>query len=337
MVLENVIEVNNLVKVYPGGTRAVDELSFSIKKGEIYGLLGPNGAGKTTTISILATILKPTSGEARIMGYDVVKESNMVRKCIGIVFQDFSLDQWLTVRENLDFHARIYGLSKKERKERIDYVLELVDMKSNENTLVRYLSGGMKRRVEIARGLIHYPKVLFLDEPTTGLDVQTRILIWDQIKKLNKEYEITILLTTHYMEEANKLCNRVLIMDHGKKMAEGAPEELKSNIGGDTIEIGGDATKITNVLQKNGFEPVSVADSKVTILVKNADAILPKIVGELLREGVELQSLHLSRASLDDVFLRLTGRRIRDSLLSGSDVMRAHAAMRERAMQRRWK
>ena len=236
---QNIIEVQNLTKIYDeGNVLAVDDISFNIKKGEIFALLGPNGAGKTTTISILATLLTSTNGEAYVNNYNVNKEPDKVRKSIGIVFQEPSLDGEMKGWENLELHAILYGMPKKERQAKIKEVLKLVDLDDRADAFVKNYSGGMKRRLEIARGLIHEPTVLFLDEPTLGLDPQTRRKIWEKIKELNKgNSKITILITTHYMEEADELADRICIMDHGKIIAMDTSENLKKQLSGDVIDI----------------------------------------------------------------------------------------------------
>ncbi|OGC04311.1 hypothetical protein A2276_06905 [candidate division WOR-1 bacterium RIFOXYA12_FULL_43_27] len=232
----NSIEIKDLVKKFNRDVVAVDGISFEVKKGECFGLLGPNGAGKTTTLNILSTLLQPTSGSAFVAGFDVTKDKANVRRNIGMVFQEPALDSRLTGRENLEFHAMMYGVDAKTRKERIDYFLSLVELSEKAEVLVRNYSGGMKRRLEIARGLIQKPKVLFLDEPTLGLDSQTRRLIWDYIRKLTHESDISIILTTHYMEEADYLCDRIAIIDHGKIVALDTPENLKRAAGEATLE-----------------------------------------------------------------------------------------------------
>ncbi|MFX0036066.1 MAG: ATP-binding cassette domain-containing protein [Candidatus Hermodarchaeota archaeon] len=236
---ENIIEVKNLTKIYEdGNVLAVDDISFNIKKGEILALLGPNGAGKTTTISMLATLLTPTKGEAFVNNYDITKDPDKVRKSIGIVFQEPSLDGDMKGWENLELHGVLYGMPKRERHAKINEVLKLVDLEDKANVFVKNYSGGMKRRLEIARGLIHEPRVLFLDEPTLGLDPQTRRKIWEKIKELNKgDLNISILITTHYMEEADELANRICIMDHGKIIAMDTSENLKKQLSGDVIDI----------------------------------------------------------------------------------------------------
>ncbi|MDH7476026.1 MAG: ATP-binding cassette domain-containing protein [Microgenomates group bacterium] len=231
----NIIEVKNLVKKF-NGFIAVDNISFFVKKAEICAFLGPNGAGKTTTIKILTTLLKPTTGVIKVNGYNVISQSDNVRKSFGIVFQDQSLDDELTAFENMEFHGVLYHLPKKEAREKIEMLLKYVDLWERRNDLVKHFSGGMKRRLEIARGLLHNPKVLFLDEPTLGLDPQTRNLIWDYLKKLNLKEKITIFFTTHYIEEAEKIAGRVFIIDHGKIISQGRPEELKKTTKSASLE-----------------------------------------------------------------------------------------------------
>jgi ABC-2 type transport system ATP-binding protein len=223
---DNIIEVKNLTKKF-GDLIAVNNISFDVKEGEIFAFLGPNGAGKTTTIKMLTTILHPTQGQIKLNGFDVVKEPTKVRQSFGIVFQDYSLDDELTAFENMEFHGILYGVPKEIRRSRIEYLLKLVELWERRNDLVKNFSGGMKRRLETARGLLHHPKILFLDEPTLGLDPQTRNLTWSYIKNLNREEGITIFFTTHYMEEAEKIADRVAIIDYGKIVAQGTPAELK--------------------------------------------------------------------------------------------------------------
>ncbi len=235
---ENIVEVKGLTKIYEqGNVLAVDDISFEIRKGEIFALLGPNGAGKTTTISILSTILNPTKGTATINSFDVQKDPGQVRKSIGIVFQEPSLDGEMKGQENLELHAILYKMPKSQRKEKINEVLNLVDLQDKADTFVKNYSGGMKRRLEIARGLLQSPKMLFLDEPTLGLDPQTRHKIWEKIRELNRDLGITILITTHYMEEADELADRICIMDHGKIIALDTSDNLKKQISGDIIDI----------------------------------------------------------------------------------------------------
>lgn len=309
-----IVETFDLTKDY-NGLRAVNKVNLKIKKGEVFGLLGPNGAGKTTLISMLCTILKPTSGTAKVNGFDIIKEKEQVRKSIGIVFQDPSLDDRLTARENLKIHAGLYGVPKNEREKRIDEVLEMVELKERENEIVRKFSGGMKRRLEIARGLIHYPRVLFLDEPTIGLDPQTRKHIWEYIQNLAKRENITILLTTHYMEEADALCDRIAIIDKGEIKALGRPEDLKRRVGEDVIllevERANNVEKLRNL--KNVLN-VKVVGNKIYVSAKNGDRLIPKIFEAAKKIGVKIKSINMRKPSLDDVFIHYTGREMVDEL-----------------------
>lgn len=233
----NTIEVKELAKIFDKNVKAVDGISFNGKEGEILGFLGPNGAGKTTTLNMLSTLLHPTSGTAVVNGHDILKEPDAVRRSIGYVFQDTTLDIELTGRENLDFHGRLYGLDQDKREQRIKEVLELVQLADRADGLVKTYSGGMKRRLEIARGLLHHPEVLFLDEPTLGLDPQTRRSIWEHILRLNHEKKVTVILTTHYTEEADYLCKRILIIDFGKVVVLDTPENLKARLQGDVVSL----------------------------------------------------------------------------------------------------
>ncbi|MBR9681884.1 MAG: ATP-binding cassette domain-containing protein, partial [Candidatus Altiarchaeota archaeon] len=235
--MEVAISVKKLKKRYKDGTLAVNNISFEVKRGEIFGFLGPNGAGKTSTIKLLTTLMKPSSGEATVAGFDIGRESNQVRQNIGIVFQEPALDSMLTGRENLDFHARLYGIKGKEIRQRIEEVLKLVGMEKKADVPVKNYSGGMKRRLELARGLMHSPKILFLDEPTLGLDVQTRGKIWEYILKVREKENMTIFMTTHYMEEAEKVCERIAIIDAGKILKLDKPENLVNGNFAGTIRV----------------------------------------------------------------------------------------------------
>jgi ABC-2 type transport system ATP-binding protein len=308
------IHVEKLTRKFDG-LAAVDEVSFAVPAGELFGLLGPNGAGKTTTINMLSTLLRPTAGRAAVAGFDVVDSRDDVRRSIGIVFQEPALDGKLTGRENLDFHAMMYGLGQAERRQRIDEVLRLVEMTDKAKVLVEKYSGGMKRRLEIARGLIHRPKVLFLDEPTLGLDAQTRRHIWEYIKKLNRESGVTIILTTHYMEEADYLCDRVAIMDHGKFVALEKPGALKDLLGGDVVslEVGGDAASFLDEFREvDWVKTRSLHDGEVVLTMELAERRIPEIILLAQRKGLAVTSVHLRKPSLEDVFLHFTGRTIRE-------------------------
>ncbi len=300
---------------------AVNKVSISVKPGELFGLLGPNGAGKTTLISMLSTIAEPTSGKAKVWGFDVEKESSRVRESIGMVFQDTTLDDRLTGRENLDLHGRLYGLDGKTRKKRIEEVLALVELADRADAIVKTYSGGMMRRLEIARGLMHHPHVLFLDEPTLGLDPQTRNHIWEYIRKLNREEGVTIVLTTHYMEEADHLCNRIAIIDHGEIVALDTPEELKNMLGGDVImlelEKPENIPRLRAIYKEDGCACiVSQKNKDIFITVRDGERQIPHILSLASNAGIPVRSVNLRKPTLDDVFLHFTGRAIRDKEVS---------------------
>jgi ABC-2 type transport system ATP-binding protein len=318
------ISVRNLVKRF-GKFTAVDGVSFEVREGEIFGLLGPNGAGKTTTISILSTIMSLTSGSASIYNKDVVKNKDDARKLIGIVFQDPSLDDELTGRENLDFHARLYGIKGKEKRESIDRVLRLVELEDKADKQVKTYSGGMKRRLEIARGFVHNPKVLFLDEPTIGLDPQTRRKIWEYIVDLNKKEKLTILLTTHYMEEADAICDRIAIIDHGRIIKLGTAERLKDSLGGDVIKIGADnPKKLMHLLEKRKlFGSIKEYSRGLEITTKNGSQAIPKIVEIAKDADINVEYATLNRPTLEDVFISLTGNEIREENASSTDRLKS--------------
>lgn len=332
--MTDAIKVEKLVKKFNGFT-AVDSISFTVKSGELFGLLGPNGAGKTTTINMLSTLLKASAGKADVADHDISKEKDEVRNSIGIVFQEPALDLKLTGRENLEFHSMIYGMGKEERRKRIKEVLNLVELTDKADTLVEKYSGGMKRRLEIARGLVHKPKVLFLDEPTLGLDTQTRRRIWEYIKKLNRESGVTIILTTHYMEEADFLCERIAIMDHGKIVALDTPKRLKDILGGDVVvfEIEGNTRDaLTAHLKKlKWIKMAKKCEEGICLTLSHAETKIPELVNIAQKMGTKIKSVNLHKPSLEDVFLHFTGRTIRDqeSNQSGmSMMMRARMGMR---------
>jgi ABC-2 type transport system ATP-binding protein len=308
------IVVDRLTKTFCHFT-AVDGIAFRVESGELFGLLGPNGAGKTTTINMLATLLKPTSGAASVAGFDVGADRDRVRKNIGVVFQDPALDGKLTGRENLEFHAMMYGLGKADRKARIGEVLRLVDLEDKAATLVENYSGGMKRRLEIARGLIHRPRVLFLDEPTLGLDAQTRRHIWDYIGRLNRESGVTIILTTHYMEEADHLCRRVAIMDHGRFVAIDTPDSLKDLLGGDVVslEVDGPSADLEAALRATDWiRTFKVHDGVFSLTMERGERRIPELIQMSQARGVAVSCVNLRKPSLEDVFLHFTGRTIRE-------------------------
>jgi ABC-2 type transport system ATP-binding protein len=296
---------------------AVNNITISVKPGELFGLLGPNGAGKTTLISMLSTMTELTSGGAKVWGFDVRKESSQVRENIGMVFQDTTLDDRLTGRENLDMHGRLYGLDGKTRKKRIEEVLSLVELTDRADAIVKTYSGGMMRRLEIARGLMHHPHVLFLDEPTLGLDPQTRNHIWEYIKNLNKTEGVTIVLTTHYMEEADHLCNRIAIIDHGEIVALDTPEALKNMLGGDVImlelEKPENIPRLSAIYKTAGCASiVSQKNNDIFITVRDGEHQIPHVLALASEAGIPIRSVSLRKPTLDDVFLHHTGRAIRD-------------------------
>jgi len=307
------IETSKLTKVF-GKLRAVDGIDLAVNQGEIFGLLGPNGAGKTTFIKMLSTTLKITSGSARVSGFNVQEDPDNVRKSIGIVFQEPAVDIELTGRENLDFHARMYGMNRRDRGKRIASVLKLVELEDKADALLKTYSGGMKRRLEIARGLMHHPRVLFLDEPTLGLDAQTRRVIWEHIRKINREFGITIILTTHYMEEADYLCSRVSIMDQGKILASGSPGQLRSSIGADIVSVKTPGPKkLESGLKKfKWVEKTKIHDSHISISLKNGETRIPQIIRTAETLKLKVESVELHKPTLEDVFIHFTGRKIRD-------------------------
>jgi ABC-2 type transport system ATP-binding protein len=329
------IRVENLTKKFNGFT-AVDQITFAVKTGELFGLLGPNGAGKTTTINMLSTLLKATSGYGEVSGYDISRNKDNIRRSIGVVFQEPALDTKLTGKENLEFHAMMYGIEKEERRKRIKEVLELVELTEKEKVLVEKYSGGMKRRLEIARGLIHKPNVLFLDEPTLGLDAQTRRHIWDYIKRLNKEGGVTIILTTHYMEEADFLCDRVAIMDRGKFVAMDTPGRLKDTLGGDVVslEIEGNADAlIEHISSLDWIKNVTRHDINLSLTMDKGERRIPELIHVAEEKGVNVTCVLLRKPSLEDVFLHFTGKTLREE--EASQKERNREILRTRFGRRR--
>ncbi|MDO8840773.1 ATP-binding cassette domain-containing protein [Methanocalculus sp.] len=316
------IVVDKLTKRF-GDLTAVDCISFEIKEGEIFGLLGPNGAGKTTTISMLSTLLEPTSGRALVNGIDISKDQDGVRKSIGIVFQDQSLDEELTAWENMDFHGRLYRIPKATREERIDEMLRLVELEDRKDSLVKTYSGGMRRRLEIARGLLHEPAVLFLDEPTLGLDPQTRNHLWEYILTLNRNKGITIILTTHYMDEADRLCDRVAIIDRGRIVAMDTPANLKSMVGEDVVTVlSPDSKRIAEEITAPWIVGAEQYDGQVTIRLRSAEDHLLELLSLIGRDGYTIASISIRKPTLEDVFLHYTGREMRQEEAGAADRMR---------------
>lgn len=307
------ISTKNLTKKFENLT-AVDNLNLEIKEGEIFGLLGPNGAGKTTTIFMLTTLKPPTSGTATINNYDIIKDSDKVRKSIGIIFQDPSSDEILTGYENLKLHGWLYDMPDDLREHRIKEVLELVDLTSRKDDLVKKYSGGMRRRLELARGLMHHPKVLFLDEPTLGLDPQSRDYIWSYIEKLAKEEKITIVITTHYMDEADKLCDRLAIIDYGKIVVLGTPEELKKELGGDIVKLRGKNLNLKPLNNLSYVKNIVASSDGVCLTVEDASMHIQ----DILNTVGKVDSTEIRSPTLDDVFIHYTGRGIREDSPEGS-------------------
>ncbi len=315
------VSVSELTKRY-GEIEAVRGIDFEVATGETFGFLGPNGAGKSTTIKILCTLARPTSGRAVVAGHDVVRDRDTVRRNIGLVFQDTTLDNYLTAEQNLRFHADLYGVPRPAVEPRMRQVLDMVGLWDRRKSTVRTYSGGMQRRLEIARGLLHAPHVLFLDEPTVGLDPQTRSSIWRYINELKQREDITIFLTTHYMDEAEH-CDRIAIIDHGKIVAIDTPEALKASVGKDRVQIStaDDQAAIAELNDRFGIE-AGMHEGLVTFSVTSGEEFVPRLFAEL---DVAIRSVSVSRPSLDDVFMSYTGRTIRDTEATGADAMRVMA------------
>jgi ABC-2 type transport system ATP-binding protein len=317
------IEVIDLTKRF-GALTAVGGISFRVEDREVFGFLGPNGAGKTTTINVLCTLMRPTTGRATVAGYHVASQRNAVRQSIGLVFQDPSLDDQLTAQENLQFHGHLYNVPGRERARRIEEVLRVVELWDRRDAVVRTFSGGMKRRLEIARGILHHPRVLFLDEPTLGLDPQTREHVWEYILELQRAHEITVFMTTHYMEEAEH-CDRIAIIDQGKIVALDTPDALKRMVGVDIITLQTEDSEraAREIRERYGLEPQR-DDTRIRLEVEAGAEFIPRLVREL---GVNVKSVDLHRPTLDDVFLKLTGRAIREGNADPLTMMRLHGRL----------
>jgi ABC-2 type transport system ATP-binding protein len=307
-----IIEVTNLSKSF-GKVKAVDSISFKVFKGEVFGLIGLNGAGKTTTIMMLSSLLNPNFGGATVRGYDIVKEKDGVRRSIGLVFEEEAVDVYLTGKENLDFAARMYSLPKQVREKRVAEVLKIVGLERHAGAVVNDYSGGMLRRLEIARGMLTYPEILFLDEPTIGLDVQTRRYLWDYIRRVNKQMGITILLATSYLDEADYLCNRLAIMDKGRIIVTGTPEELKASVGGNLITIKlsrGSEEDFVARLKGMGWVKSTEKRGSLVLSMKDRSVGILEIVKFAREHGFGVSSISSSRANLNDVLLHYTGKRV---------------------------
>ena len=315
-----IIEVKDLVKVFDKTIRAVDGVTFDVEEGEIFGFLGPNGAGKSTTINVLVTLLKPTSGSALVMGQDVVKEADKVRRTIGLVPQDLTVDDDLTGRENMLLQADLYNVPKQDAKDRIDNLLGLVKLEDAADRMVKTYSGGMRKRLELAEGLIHRPRVLFLDEPTLGLDIQTRTTMWEHIRDLKQKHDMTVFMTTHYLDEADSLCDRIGIIDHGRIMAMDSPSTLKRSLGGDVLQMSIDGqTDFSPILRAvaNVIE-VKKEGSEYRVKVIRGEREMPQVLRAVTDNGGNVSTVSLQRPNLDQVFLEYTGKSLRDAEQAGS-------------------
>jgi len=327
---EDVIRTEGLTKVFNKNLTAVDHVSFSVRQGEIFGFLGPNGAGKTTTINMLITILKPTGGSASVLGFDIAKQNYDVRNVIGVVPQEYTADEDLTGLENIFLCADMYGIPRYVAKERAEELLKLVELTDFKDKKVQTFSGGMRRRLELACGLVNRPKVLFLDEPTLGLDVQARTATWNYIRKLKKEYRMTLFMTTHYLEEADSLCDRVAIIDHGKIIVVGPPEELKHNLGGDVVTLGiKEDVDVSELIRKvEHVKDVKKEDGVYRIKAEFGEITAPSIIEVLRKKGYTVTRLSLTEPTLNEVYLEYTGRSLRDSEESRENVMTQRMTMR---------
>ena len=331
------IEINSLTKSF-GDFNAVDDITLKIESGEIFGFLGPNGAGKSTTMMILTTLLKPTSGNALVQGYDVQSQGKKVRENIGFVQQDISVDEYLTGRENLILQARISRIPKSEVSSRIDEVLELVELKERQNQASITYSGGMRKRLDIASGLLHRPKVLFLDEPTVGLDIQTRRKIWEYIRKIHKEFGMTIFLSTHYMEEADKLCDRIGIIDHGKIQAIDKPSTMKNALGDDRISftlvdgIDKRDSLIKKIEEIDFVKEIKLKEDEITVFSSQSTDVIPKIFQISNDMEMKINTISLTQPTLDDVFISYTGHNLRDDTTGKFNKRKEFNQSRRRAL-----
>ncbi len=327
---DDVIKVEGLTKVFNHSLVAVDHVDFSVKHGEIFGFLGPNGAGKTTTISMLITVLRPTEGKATVLGGDISRQSLEVRSSIGVVPQEYTADEDLTGYENIILCADLYGIPRSISKKRAMELLQLVELTGFKDKRVQTYSGGMRRRLELACGLINRPKVLFLDEPTLGLDVQTRAATWNYVKMLKKEFGMTLFLTTHYLEEADALCDRIAIIDHGKIVVIGTPTDLKDSLGGDIITLSiQKETDITDLVSRvEHVKEVKKENGSYYIKSSNGEATAPLIIEALRNNGHVVTKLSLTKPTLNEVYLQYTGKSMRDAEESRENVFRQRIAMR---------
>jgi ABC-2 type transport system ATP-binding protein len=327
-----IITVNDLCKSFDGKVKAVDSISFNVREGEIFGFLGPNGAGKTTTINMLTTLLKPTAGKAEVCGHDILKDSTEVRRNIGVVPQEYTADEELTGYENIMLCADLYGIKRSISKDRAQELLNLVELDSAKTRKVSTYSGGMRRRLELACGLINHPRLLFLDEPTLGLDVQTRAAVWNYIRKLKEEYGMTLFMTTHYLEEADNLCDRIAIIDHGKIIKIGSPNELKDSLGGDIIELGVKETSVDFTDQISHVEHVKevkrINPNEYRIKTSLGEEAAPEIIDVIRSAGYHVNKISLTKPTLDQVYLELTGRLLREEMADKMQMRTQRMTMR---------
>lgn len=327
------IETKSLSKIYNSGLKAIDNVSIKVEDGEIFGFLGPNGAGKSTTIMVLTTLLKPTSGSAYVSGYNIASQAKKVRQNIGYVQQEITADEYLSARENLQLQARLHHMPKELMQKRLDEVLDLVELSDRQNDAVITYSGGMRKRLDIAGGLLHRPKVLFLDEPTLGLDIQTRFKIWDYIKKIHQEFGMSIFLTTHYMEEADRLCETISIIDYGKIKVTNSPISLKQALGNETVVFSVDADSKTEELLSrirkiDLVSDITINGKDVTVFSSKGSMVIPLIFEISSNLEVQINSISQSQPTLDDVFLSHTGRDLRDEPIGDYDRGKEHEKMR---------
>jgi len=325
------IEINSLSKKF-GNVLAVDDISLKVKEGEIFGFLGPNGAGKSTTMMILTTLLKPTIGSALVAGYDVVSQAKQVRQNIGYVQQEISVDEYLTGRENLILQARLNHIPKNLVDKRIDEILDLIELSEKQSMSVNTYSGGMRKRLDIAGGLLHHPKVLFLDEPTVGLDIQTRRKIWEYLRKIHEEFQMTIFVSTHYMEEADSLCDRIGIIDYGKIQVIDSPQAMKNALGNEviTFTINDEekkSTLISKIKEIEYVKDISINQNGITVFSSKGTEVIPLIFQLSSGFGIKINSISLTQPSLDDVFISYTGRELRDDS-DNFNKRREHAKMK---------
>lgn len=328
----SIISAKALTKSFNGTVKAVDNVDFDVYEGEIFGFLGPNGAGKSTTINMLTTILRPTSGTADVCGHDITKESGMVRRSIGVVPQEYTADEDLSGLENIMLCADFYGIPRSISRGRAEELLSLVDLKDAAKRKVETYSGGMRRRLELACGLVSRPRLLFMDEPTLGLDVQTRVAIWDYVRKLKSEYNMTLFMTTHYMEEADATCDRIALIDHGKILKIGSPSELKASLGGDIIQLGvkevesdlsywiSEITNVREVKKSNNIYRIKAIDG---------EEVAPAIIDMIRSKGYHVTSISLTKPTMDEVYLEYTGRSLREEQTSQEDILRQRRTMRQ--------